>query len=73
MGFSLKEIAQLLIFREAPQKAKPEIRKMASAKLADIEKHLQETQTLKNELTLLVNLCTGSTEGCPIIDDFQNK
>ncbi len=71
MGFSLDEISQLLVFREAPQQAKPEIRKMAGAKLADIETHLQELHVLKNELTLLVNLCTGSKDGCPIIEGLD--
>jgi MerR family copper efflux transcriptional regulator len=73
MGFSLEEISQLLIFREAPQQAKPEIRKMAGDKLSDIEIQLQELQVLKNELTLLVNLCTGSKEGCPIIEGLDDE
>lgn len=73
MGFSLEEVSQLLIFREAPQQAKPEIRKMAGAKLADIETHLQELQILKNELTLLVNLCSGSKDGCPIIEGLEEN
>jgi len=72
MGFSLEEISQLLTFREAPQQAKPEIRKMAGAKLADIETHLQELHVLRNELTLLVNLCTGSKDGCPIIEGLED-
>ena len=71
MGFSLEEISQLLVFREAPQQAKPEIRKMAGDKLSDIEIHLRELQILRNELQLLVNLCTGSKEGCPIIEGLD--
>ncbi|WP_339673833.1 heavy metal-responsive transcriptional regulator [Dasania marina] len=72
MGFSLEEIAQLLTFREAPQQAKPEIRQLAGEKLADIETNLQELQTLRNELQLLVNLCAGSEDGCPIIDGLED-
>ncbi len=72
MGFSLEEIGQLLTFREAPQKAKPEVSLLAKEKLSDIERHLQELQTLRNELQLLVNLCTGSKDGCPIIEGLDD-
>jgi MerR family transcriptional regulator, copper efflux regulator len=71
MGFSLEEISQLLIFREGPQKAKPEIRQMARDKLSDIEENLQELKILRDELTLLINLCIGSKDGCPIIDGLD--
>jgi len=28
---------------------------------------------MRDELTLLLNLCRGSDEGCPIIDDFDSQ
>tara|TARA_R110001583_G_scaffold186189_2_gene346813 strand:- start:7830 stop:8219 length:390 start_codon:yes stop_codon:yes gene_type:complete len=73
MGFSLEEIAKLLSFRESPQQAKPEIRQLAGEKLADIESHLKELELLRNELKLLVNLCSGSKDGCPIIAGLEDK
>lgn len=76
MGFSLEAIGQLLKFRENPQGAKPRIREMAQEKLVAIEDHLDELQTLRNELKLLINLCRGSADGCPIIaslDDTGNQ
>ncbi len=71
MGFSLKEIGELLSFRENPQKAKPQVRQLAHTKLSEIEKHIAEVTTLKNELSLLVNLCTNDTDGCPILDGLE--
>ncbi len=73
MGFSLEEIGKLLQFRESPQQAKPEVRVLASEKLCEIESHLEELVLLKNELTLLINLCTGSKDGCPIIEGLENN
>ena len=73
MGFSLDEISKLLTFREAPQQAKPEIRLLAGDKLAEVENHLQELQILRNELKLLINLCTSSEDGCPIIDGLEDE
>ena len=72
MGFSLDEISQLLALRDRPRKAKPEIRMLASAKLADIESHLRDLKSLRNELQLLVNLCDGSEDGCPIIERLED-
>lgn len=71
MNYSLEEIKNLLKMREDPQHAKNEIRSMTAEKLADIETHLQDLTTLKNELTLLLNLCRGSKDGCPIIEDLN--
>jgi len=71
MGFSLDEIKQLLNFRESPQQAKPHVKQLANQKLIDIETHLTELSVLRNELKLLVNLCSGSQDGCPIIEGLE--
>ena len=72
MGFSLEEIGHLLDFREAPQEAKPDVRQLAGEKLADIKEHLRELKTLRDELTLLINLCATSEDGCPIIEGLED-
>lgn len=73
MGFSLDEIKKLMQFREAPQKAKPEVRQLAGKKLLDIEKRLDDLIILQRELQLLIGLCTNDKESCPILDamDFE--
>ncbi|MEE8057581.1 MAG: heavy metal-responsive transcriptional regulator [Pseudomonadales bacterium] len=71
MGFSLDEITQLLIFRENPQQAKPKVRKLAQEKLQDIDAHLAELVTLRDELQLLTSLCGASDDGCPILDSME--
>ena len=73
MGFSLEEITQLLKFRENPQKAKPKVRELAHHKLEEVEQHLTELTTLRNELRLLTNLCGASKEGCPILESFDKE
>ncbi len=73
MKFSLIEISQLLDFRKSPQSAQPQVRQMANEKLAETANHIQELTTLKNELQLLVNLCTGDKDHCPILDGFEKK
>ena len=73
MKFSLDEIGQLLNFRKSPIQAQPDVRKMAHEKLQDISTHIQDLTVLKNELQLLVNLCTGDKDHCPILDGFEEE
>jgi len=73
MNFSLDEIAQLLQMRENPGRAKKSVRQLTQDKLAEVEQHLDTLSTLQKELTLLINLCTGSKDGCPIIDGIDKK
>lgn len=71
--FTLEDINHLLTMREDPQHAKAEIRELTAKKLADVEKHLKDLSALRNELALLLNLCRGSEDGCPIIEDIDSQ
>jgi len=71
MNFSLDEIKKLLSMRKDPQHAKNSVRQLTADKLKDIESQVTELTTLQNELRLLLNLCRGSEEGCPIIDGIS--
>jgi len=71
MNFSLNEIKDLLSMREDPQHAKNSVRLLTADKLNHIENQLSELTTLRNELKLLLNLCQGSKDGCPIIEGID--
>lgn len=73
MNFSLDEISKLLQMRENPGRAKKSVRELTQNKLFKVGEHLKTLNTLHKELTLLINLCTGSKEGCPIIEDINRK
>jgi DNA-binding transcriptional MerR regulator len=72
MNFSLEEIARLLEMREDPQHARDEVRELTHQKLQEVESSMEALETLRRELTLLINLCHGSDAGCPIIDDLDD-
>jgi len=72
MNFSLEEIKNLLSMRENPQHAKNSVRQLTADKLKNIEEQLTDLSTLQNELKLLLNLCRGSEDGCPIIEDIDS-
>jgi len=71
MNFTLAEIGDLLKMREAPQHARTEVRQMTANKLQEVGLRLTELDVLRRELALLVNLCSASEEGCPIIDRME--
>ena len=71
MNFTLAEIGDLLKMREDPQHARAEVRQLTANKLQEVELRLTELDTLRRELALLVNLCTASEAGCPIIDRIE--
>jgi len=73
MNFKLAEIKDLLRMRKNPQTAKSDIRKKSAAKLEQIDIRITELTTLRNELQLLINLCHGSSDGCPIIDEMDKN
>jgi len=73
MGFSLDDIRLLLELRRAPRSARPKARALAARKLGEITERLKEIKQLEGELRLLLNLCDGSSEGCPIIEGIERN
>ena len=73
MDFSLAEIAQLLEMRASPRRARPRVRELTRNKLTQVGARLDELKTLRSELQLLLNLCSGNTPGCPIVAGIECK
>ena len=71
MNFTLAEIGKLLEMREDPQNARTDVRALMQKKLQEVEEQLEELNTLRNEMRLLINLCRGAEDGCPIIEDID--
>ena len=73
LGFSLKEIKELLSIRVDPRSDCADVQKLATAKLADIDQKIRTLQAMKRVLTKLATACPGrgpSTE-CPILESFE--
>ncbi len=71
MNFSLEEIARLLEMRANPRHAREEVRQLTHRKLKAVSAQIEELGLLRNELTLLLNLCRGAEDGCPIIEGLE--
>ncbi len=77
LGFTLKEIRELLSLRIDPQTTCCEIRGRAKAKIADVDEKIQTLQKMKGALVKLTSVCRGSgpKSECPILDylDLEEK
>lgn len=74
LGFSLKEIEELLALQNEPHTTRADVRNRAEAKIADIEKRLCDLQAMKESLERLTATCSGrgSLCGCPILESFDS-
>lgn len=75
LGFSLKEISDLLSLRVGPDATCGDVKRRAERKLADIEEKLQALQRMKKALTKLAAACRGRgpTSECPILEVLESK
>jgi MerR family mercuric resistance operon transcriptional regulator len=75
LGFTLKEIKELLSLRAAPRTRCADVRKRAHAKVQDIDDRVRALQGMRRALTRLIDECSGSgpvTE-CPILDALEDQ
>jgi len=70
IGFTLKEIYDLLSLQERPEACCGDVVNKAESKLAEIEAKISELQRMKNALHKLTTDCVSesSLENCPILD-----
>lgn len=68
LGFSLQDIRQLLRLRENPIKCSKAVRALAQEKRDSLLLQMHEIENMQRELTLLLNLCPGVGDSCPILD-----
>lgn len=75
LGFSLKEIKELLRLRIMPDSSGADVREKVAAKIADIDEKMKTLRTMKKELVQLKATCdgTGSIADCPILKSLSSE
>lgn len=75
LGFSLKEIGELLALRVDPNTTCADVRAMARAKITDIETKISELDRIKAVLERFARSCRGRgpTTECPILDMLDEE
>jgi MerR family mercuric resistance operon transcriptional regulator len=75
LGFSLKEIQELLSLRVATATTSADIRQRAESKISDIEAKIQGLKAMKKRLVQITNACSGCgpvTE-CSILESLDER
>ena len=75
LGFTLKEIAELLAMRVAPGKTCADVRALARAKISDIDRRTDDLQRMRTALERVARRCRGQgpTSECPILDALDRR
>ena len=75
LGFSLKEIGELLDLRLDGERACDEVRSLAEAKIADVEEKIRVLEKMRHTLGEVVVACKSNkkTEPCPMLRDIEKE
>ncbi|TMF45309.1 MAG: MerR family transcriptional regulator [Chloroflexi bacterium] len=75
LGFSLKEITELLLLRVDGQTSCEEVKGRTEAKIAEVEQKLLELQRMRQALLQVATLCTGQgpASACPMLDALDQQ
>lgn len=75
LGFTLKEIEELLALRVDGDRSCADVRAFARAKVRDIEARVAELERMGRALDRLARRCTGEgpTSECPVLDELDER
>jgi MerR family mercuric resistance operon transcriptional regulator len=75
LGFSLKEIDDLLSLRIDPRASCDDVRARAQAKVANIRFRIEALERMEHSLKRLARSCTGRgpVRDCPILDALDQR
>ncbi len=75
LGFSLKEIRELLSLRVSRRTTSADIRTRAEAKIVDIEAKIKNLESMKKTLRKLTRVCDGCSPvaQCPILESLDGE
>ena len=70
LGFTLREIKELLSLHGDPSTPAPDVKRRVEAKIADIEAKVKALQKMKKALVKLTTACNehGPSSQCPLLE-----
>ena len=75
LGFSLKEISELLSLESNPKATATDVKRLAEEKLADLEDKIRALQRMRRALRKVTEDCPGRgpTTDCPILRSIAGE
>jgi MerR family copper efflux transcriptional regulator len=72
LGFSLKEVADLLALYRDRHRASRDVKKLALAHVAELDRKIAEMTAIRNTIADLAERCRGDHRPeCPILDELD--
>jgi len=73
LGFSMAEIAELLKLWQNKRRASADVKRIALAHVADLERRIAEMEAMKQTLGHLAHCCQGNSRpDCPILAELAD-
>lgn len=74
LGFTLKEIRELIALRDSRSRRRSEVRAVAETKMRDIDQKLTRLRAMRNALHSLIETCACGTGrlACPIFEALDD-
>jgi MerR family transcriptional regulator, copper efflux regulator len=74
LGFSLEQIRELLELRSSPRASAADVRRLAQAKLAQVESKLADLERIRQALLDVSCACSGrgAVSDCPILEALED-
>lgn len=74
LGFGTHEIAELLKLWQNRRRASADVKRIALARAADLERRLEQLRSMKHALEALAKSCHGDGRAvCPILDELAER
>lgn len=72
LGFDMDEIGELLKLWQNRRRASADVKRIALAHVADLDRRMNEMAAMKRTLTRLADCCRGDERpDCPILDELS--
>jgi len=72
VGFNLEECGELVTLFNDPSRHSADVKARTLQKVAEIERHIEELQQMKQQLLTLAENCPGDDSAdCPIMDNLS--
>ena len=72
LGFSMAEIAELLKLWQNKRRASADVKRIALAHVADLERRIAEMEAMRQTLQQLAHCCQGNSRpDCPILTELS--
>ncbi len=72
LGFSLKDVSELLSLYRDRERASREVRRLALAHVSDLDRRIADLQAMRNTIAELARRCRGDDRPeCPILHELE--